>query len=112
MGNAWHEAVEVAVDEMARAAPANSEQTRLVAAYVGRLRSAKLDQQAFDSTVSELMTDNVLRVADVVDLATRYRGGGVVPRSKKAALEVIRSRFLELVRDRNKFTQATKSRPW
>lgn len=80
--------------------------------YEGRLSEAKTEREAFEAVFNELVVDRNMSVADTIELAQRYRGGGSKPGSKKAALEVISKRFLELIRSRNQIKQASKARPW
>jgi hypothetical protein len=67
---------------------------------------------SFEALLSELTEDKTLSVADVVEIALQYRGGGSKPTSRKAALEIISKRFLELIRIKAQIAQAAKARPW
>jgi hypothetical protein len=84
----------------------------LVSRYIGLLIAAKLNREVFEGTLTTLATDTLLSPADVIEIAQRYRGGGTKPTSRKAALEVISKRFLELVRSQAQIEQASKARPW
>ena len=81
-------------------------------AYVSRLKAVGLDRTAFEPIFAEVQADKRLSPADVIWIALEYRGGGIKPASKKAALETISKRFLELIRDHTKAVQAAKARPW
>jgi hypothetical protein len=48
----------------------------------------------------------------VIAIAVAYRGGGVRPRSRTQALEMIEKRFVEIVRDARKNAAAARMRPW
>jgi hypothetical protein len=103
-----------ALDEMARKAgvkriPADELK---VAPYDARLKGAKLDRSAFESVYADILADDDLSVTDIIEIALRYRGGGSKPPSRKAALEIISKRFLELVRSKAQIAQAQKARPW
>jgi hypothetical protein len=101
-------------DDMARRARAttSSDSTGLVTAYVTRLKAVGRDREAFERVFSEIRQDTRLAASDVSTIAIQFRGGGAKPGSKKAAIEVISKRFLELVRDHAKVVQAAKARPW
>jgi hypothetical protein len=97
--------------EMARNVAKPMDELR-VAAYVDRLVALQLDEAAFEQAYGQLKADKALNVVDVVEIAQRYRRGGLKPTSKKAAFEVIAKRFLELQRIRAQIEQAAKARPW
>lgn len=105
---------EASDDEMARKAKKASlppDESR-VGTYEARLKSARLDRGEFESALDTIKADKSLTVADVTEIAVRYRGGGERPSSKKSALEIISKRFLELVRNQAQIKQASKARPW
>lgn len=76
------------------------------------LAAAGRDRSAFEAVLSELKEDEDLRANDVIAIAVAYRGGGVRPRSKTHALEMIERRFVEIVRDAKKNAVASRVRPW
>ncbi len=83
-----------------------------VRGYVARLNAAGRNRVSFEQVASAIESDKALSAGDVVSIALQYRGGGVKPASKKAAMEIIARRFLELVRDQAQSAQAAKARPW
>lgn len=83
-----------------------------IADYVSALKAAGRDRPRFEATVARIEADTQLRLPDLVAIAVQYRGGGAKPPSKRAALEAIGKRFLELVRDHAQSVQAAKARPW
>jgi len=95
--------------DMAKAPPADPV---LVARHAEALSAAGEDRTAFQAAFSALRGDQALRVNDVVAIAVAYRGGGVRPRSKTQALEMIERRFVEIVRDTKKIASAARMRPW
>lgn len=95
--------------EMAKAAPADPV---IVARYAEALAAAGRDRSAFEAVLSELKEDEDLRANDIIAIAVAYRGGGVRPRSKAHALEMIERRFVEIVRDAKKSAVASRVRPW
>jgi hypothetical protein len=95
--------------EMAKAAPANPV---LVARYAEALAAAGRDRPAFEAVLSDLKEDDDVRANDMIAIAVAYRGGGVRPRSKAHALEMIERRFVEIVRDAKKNAVASRARPW
>jgi hypothetical protein len=97
--------------DMARSGKPTADEARVVA-YVDRLVALKLDEATFELVFGQLKADKSLNVADVVEIAQRYRRGGLKATSKKAAVEVIAKRFLELQRIRAQIAQAAKARPW
>jgi hypothetical protein len=114
MDQSWQDPHEHSEDDMARLVKKTSDEDtqRLIANYLARLKSAGRDREKFQHAVSALQQDTALSAADVISIALQYRGGGSKPATKKAALEVISKRFLELVRDHTQGVQAAKSRPW
>ena len=95
--------------DMAKAAPADP---ILVARHADALSGAGMDRAAFEVAFSALKGDRNVRVNDVIAIAVAYRGGGVRPRSKTHALEMIERRFVEIVRDAKKNAAAARMRPW
>lgn len=95
--------------DMAKAAPADPV---LVSRYADALASAGGNRSAFEAVFSELKEDADLRANDMIAIAVSYRGGGVRPRSKRHALEMIEHRFVEIVRDAKKNAIAGRARPW
>jgi hypothetical protein len=109
----WLNSAPTAEDDMARRAqkPDPDQSAVLVAKYVVELKAAQRDRALFASVVARLEQEK-LSPPDFVRIAVEYRGGGTKPTSKKAAMDSIAKRFLELVRDHTKEVQAAKARPW
>ena len=84
----------------------------LVARHADALAAAGKDRAAFEAAFSALKEDDDLRINDAIAIAVAYRGGGVRPRSKTQALEMIEKRFVEIVRDAKKNAAAARMRPW
>ena len=84
----------------------------LIASYVERLRAAKIDRSAFEHVLNELAADKVASPADIAAIANTYGVAGIKAKSRKAGLEKISKRFLELVRTDGKLKIAEKFRPW
>jgi hypothetical protein len=111
----WQETVLTTDDDMSRRQNRGETTGSLhdaVRAYVSRLNAAGRNRASYEQVASAIETDKALSVSDVVSIALQYRGGGAKPASKKAAMEVIARRFLELVRDQAQSAQAAKARPW
>jgi hypothetical protein len=102
---------EVSASEIDMAKPGTADSV-LVSRYADALAAAGGNRPAFQATLSELKGDKDLRVNDVLAIAVAYRGGGVRPRSKAHALEMIERRFVEIVRDAKKKSIASRVRPW
>jgi hypothetical protein len=94
--------------DMAKAPPADP---ALVSRYAEALAAARESRSAFQAILSEIRENSDLRSNDVISIAIAYRGGGVRPRSKKHALEMIEKRFVEIVRDAKKNLIASRVRP-
>ena len=115
MENVWERPDSGPEDDMARrsAKAASSPQESVdIASYVGALQAAGRDRSRFDAALAKIEADGRLRQAELVAIAVQYRGGGAKPTSKRAAMEAIGKRFLELVRDHAQAVQAAKARPW
>ena len=95
--------------DMAKAPPADPVR---VACHAEALSDAGMDRAVFEAAFSALKGDGNLRVNDVIAIAVAYRGGGVRPRSRTQALELIERRFVEIVRDAKKNAAAARMRPW
>jgi hypothetical protein len=95
--------------DMAKAPPADPV---LVARHTEALSAAAGDRAAFEAAFSAMKSDHKLKVNDVIAIAVAYRGGGMRPRSKIQALEMIEKRFVEIVRDAKKIATAARMRPW
>ena len=98
-------------EEMARASKTKVDEGR-VTAYATRLSAAKMDRAAFDAVLRDLEADGALTSAELAAVAHRYNKGGKKPASKAKALDLIRKRFVEIVRTANKNKIAEKARPW
>ena len=83
------------VDDMAK--KGQIDETR-VAAYAARLVAADTDSHAFDQVLGEIKADDRVTAGELQLIATRYRGGGSKPHSRKAAISAISTRFAEIVR--------------
>jgi hypothetical protein len=103
---------QVGETDMARTTSKSVADETRVASYVDRLVALKRDEAAFKQVFGQLAADKSLNVADVVEIAQRYRRGGLKAASKKAALEIVSKRFLELIRIEAQIAQAQKARPW
>ncbi len=79
--------------------------------YVARLRAAKTDRSAFDAVLKTLTTDADVAAADIAAIANSYGIGGAKAASRKAGIEKISKRFVELVRYDAKNKVAEKFRP-
>jgi hypothetical protein len=71
-----------------------------------------VDNGSGDHSKRLMLRDASFIVADAIEVAFRYQGGGNRPTSKKAAMSLISKRFLELVRSQAQIKQADKARPW
>jgi hypothetical protein len=113
MMDGWTGSVGEEIDDMARdTTKTKAADASRVQPYVGRLVAVQRDRPAFETVLSELTADKALSVADVIEIALLYRGGGSRPTSRKVALEIISKRFLELIRIKAQIAQAAKARPW
>jgi len=108
MSTAQEEA-QAAETDMAKAAPADPAR---VSHYAEAFAAAARDRAAFEAVLSELEQDVYVRANDVIAIAVLYRGGGLRPRSKAQALQMIEKRFVEIVRDAKKNALASRVRPW
>lgn len=113
IGLSWLGPVHTSDDDMARRSQKLDPElsSQLVTTYVAKLKHAGRDRPAFQAVIA-LLEREKLATTELVSIALQYRGGGVKPTSKKAAMESIANRFLELVRDHIKEVQAAKARPW
>jgi hypothetical protein len=114
MDQSWQETHEASDDEMARNKTPSCPRavSAAIAEYGSRLKAAGRDRARFEQVARAIEKDRLLSVADVIAIALQYRGGGAKPNSKRAALEVLSKRFLEVVRDHTQGVQASKARPW
>jgi hypothetical protein len=103
---------EVGDEDMARKSNRAKADEARVSRHESALKAASLKRDEFDLALEALRSDHDLTVADAIEIAVRYHGGGSRPSSKKAALELISRRFLELVRSQAQIRQAAKARPW
>lgn len=102
-----------ASDEMARKVrelPQSS--SAVVATYVERLKSARIDVTAFDAVFDELASNPQLTAPEIIEIANTFAAVGLKAASKKAALAKIKTRFVELGRQAAKNKDASKARPW
>jgi hypothetical protein len=83
----------------------------VVDGYVTRLRKAGLQRGDFEAVVADLTGDKSARKSEVISIASKYVGVSLGSRSRKDALEVIRKRFVELVRFERKQEIASKVTP-
>ncbi len=70
----------------------------LVASYVFRLKAAGLRIPHFDMVFAELAADKSAKKSEVLSIASRYIGYPLRPRSRDEALNVIKTRFVEMLR--------------
>lgn len=98
-------------EDMARTS-ASAANSTLVSLYVQKLKAAGTDRSAFDGVVSELTTNAELKAAEYIAIADKFAIPVRRIASKKAALEAISKRFVELVRSQNKNLVASKARPF
>lgn len=95
-------------DDMARAAVTQE----IVDSYVNQFQAAGADRAAFERVLCQLSDDPAPKSVDVVAIAVTYRGGGTKPRSRRAAIELISQRFVEIARTSKKNAVAERVRPW
>jgi hypothetical protein len=95
--------------DMANKTVANAQR---VIDWVETLNRCGTDKAAHDKAFAALSSDVALTAGELQAIAVKYRGGGTKPTSKKASLEVVAKRFLELRRNKTQLEQASKSRPW
>ena len=105
----WGKGLEELEVDMAVAAPLN---TQAVTTFVRELNNAGVDRPAFEQALARLQSAAELRAADVIAIAQSYALPGRRLTSKKAAIEAISKRFVELVRSRNKNQTAARARPY
>lgn len=105
-----HDNAEATDDEMARAT--STLNRAAIDSYSLKLEAAKTDRGQFEAAYNELTADKALKSPDLVAIAKAYAGAAKRITSKKAALDAIRKRFVELVRFDAKNGLAARSRPW
>lgn len=86
--------------------------TALIERYVELLKACGTSRDAFDAAYAELGDDAELKSAELIAVAKAYAGASQKISSKKAALDAIRKRFVEHVRNAAKSELAAGSRPW
>ena len=99
---------------MARRAQAQIDpiQNATVDDYVTRLKNAGPNRSEFDIVIADLADDKKARKAAVVRIASIYSGTSMRPSAKKGdAVQVIKKRFIELVRTRRELEIASKTTP-
>ena len=72
--------------------------TEAVDAYVQRLKNVVLDRAQFEAGMADLAADKAARKIEVLNIASGYLGIDVKPRARAVALELIRKKFVALVR--------------
>lgn len=87
-------------------------QEQVVSQHLDALTAAGRDQHAFDRAIEALRTDATAKTPELIEIAKSYAGRGKKIGSQKVALEIIRKRFIELVRYDAKNKVAKHSRPW
>ncbi|MEO1608276.1 MAG: hypothetical protein AAFR90_02830 [Pseudomonadota bacterium] len=80
--------------------------------HLNALIASAFNRPDFDAAFAELKNDRQLMAADVIEIARQFRGGGVKPKSKKAAIDAIERRFVEKVRTEKNKLEAARARPW
>jgi hypothetical protein len=78
---------------------------------VARLKDAGLQRQRFDAVVADLMADKSARKIEVSSIARLYVGAPLALKSKAAAIQIIRSTFVDLVRGQRTHEIASKLTP-
>jgi len=99
-------------EEMVRSASKAAVDQKLIKAYADRLTAARIDRAAFNAVVADVKGDRSVKSHELIAIAKAYAGASKKIGSKKAALEAIEKRFVELVRFDAKNALASKSRPW
>lgn len=97
----------VAKRSQAKRAPINAD---VVDRYLARLRSAGVCTAEFASVISELEADKTARKSEILSIASKYVGPAPL-RSKGAALEAIRKKFVQIVRVEQELEIAAKMTP-
>lgn len=82
-----------------------------VAVYADQLRAAQMDRAAFNAVLEAIRSDPELGPLDVAAIGNVYAVGGIKATSRRAGLDRIEKRFIELVRDQAKRRVAEKFRP-
>lgn len=99
-------------EDMARKSTAKKPASEAaIAGYVERLRAALVNRDAFVAVLGAIKSDPELAPLDVAAIANAYAVGGLKATSRKAGLERIEKRFVELVRNQAKRKIAEKFRP-
>ena len=98
------DAVATGDDDMAKKAA----DERIVNTYVSKLRDVGHDRTAFDRLMADLKDNKEVGAAEVVGIASQYAGKRFG--SKKAALEGLAKRFVDLVRTSARLEIAAKER--
>ncbi len=84
----------------------------LVDRYLDRLRKAGSTRSDFDTVVAHLAADKTARKAEVVCIASEYLGTSLRSKHTKLdAVQIIRKRFVELVRSQRELEIASKTTP-
>jgi len=83
-----------------------------VNAHVAALKAARTDRPTFEAACAAIEADATLTAADVRAIANTYGAGGTAAKSRKAALEKIKRRFVEVVRAAKNARSAADTRLW
>jgi hypothetical protein len=94
--------------DMARAKAAVNQAA--VREHVRRLKAAGVEPDAREFAYSALISDASLSAADVIEISEQFVVPAKRPGSKKAALELISKRFVELARQKKQIAVAAKVR--
>jgi hypothetical protein len=97
----------VAKRSQAQRAPVKTE---VVDRYLNRLRNAGLRTAEFESVISELQADKSAKKAEVLAIAFKYAGPTPL-RSRAAAIEAVRKKFVQIVRVEQELEIASKMTP-
>lgn len=82
-----------------------------IAVYADQLRAARLDRAGFNAVLEAIRSDPELGPLDVATIGNAYAVDGVKAARRRAGLDRIEKRFIELVRDQAKRKVADKFRP-
>ena len=84
----------------------------IVNEHVERLKTAKIDRDAFERAYDLLGSDKKVRKIEAEEIAKRYSGYSMNYKTKKKALEEIRAKFTELASHESRMSIIDKITPW
>lgn len=109
MGTEWTASeADMAARKSHAAAPSNP----AVDTHVAALKAARADRPTFEAAIAAIEGGSTLNAADVCAIANTYGAGGTAAKSRKAALEKINRRFVEIVRATKNAKTAADTRLW